>query len=68
MPQLPEDGPTINVVKQHIVLVGLVREPLVINKDISQLTVALVLGCNADGGASWLAFWIGCGTRRSGNQ
>jgi hypothetical protein len=48
MPQLPEDRPTVNVMKQHVVPVGLVREPLVINKDIPPPTAALVVGCNTD--------------------
>jgi hypothetical protein len=45
MLQLPEDGLTVDVVQRRIVLIRLVGEPSVINKNIPQLVAALILKC-----------------------
>ncbi len=59
---------TVDVVQQRIVLVRLVREPSIINKNIPQPAAALILGCNTDRGAIGLAFGSGSGCWRCGKN
>ncbi len=48
MAQLTQDRPSINVVQHIIVVVGLIRESLIVEKDVIGMLSAFWLGCNAN--------------------
>ncbi len=68
MLQFPEDGSTVDVVQQRIVLVRMVGESSNINENIPQPAAALILGCDMDRGASRLACGFGSRYWRCGNN
>ncbi len=49
--QLPKDGSAIDVVQQHVEVVGLIRKPSIINEDVFNLAAAFCLWGNTDGSA-----------------
>ena len=52
--QLPKDGSAIDVVQQHVKVVGLIRKPSIINEDIFHSAAAFCLWGNTDVSARWL--------------
>ena len=52
--EFTKDWSSFDIVEQVLVVLGLVRETPVINKDIGHLLSAFGLICNANGWRSWI--------------
>ncbi len=50
MLEFPKDGATVHAVKQHVVIVGLVGEPSVVQEHALQMLAAFRLWCYLNGG------------------
>ncbi len=55
--EFTKDWSSFDIVEQVLVVLGLVRETPVIDKDIGYSLLAFGLICNANGWQNWISWW-----------